>query len=107
MEIVDVPQAATEALELFGKNTYQNTAFKFIDFLSPVLDTQLAKILVEELVKAIREASDEFEVAIPDILPSSLGTFRFERASERGRAIFTLIFLLIFIVRSLGMTFRP
>jgi uncharacterized protein (TIGR04141 family) len=80
MEIADVPDAATEALELFGKDTYRNTAFKIIDFLSPVLDGQLAEKLDEELVKAIRDGTDEFEVAIPDILPTSVGTFRFERA---------------------------
>jgi uncharacterized protein (TIGR04141 family) len=80
MEIADIPDIATEALELFGKNTYQNTAFKIIDFLSPVLDVHIAKDLDEELVKAIREGSDEFEVAIPDILPTNVGTFRFERA---------------------------
>jgi uncharacterized protein (TIGR04141 family) len=80
MEITDVPAAAAEALELFGKGTYRNTAFRIIDFLSPVLDSQLTEKLDEELVKAIKDGSDEFEVAMPDILPTSVGTFRFERA---------------------------
>jgi uncharacterized protein (TIGR04141 family) len=69
IEIASVPDAAIEALELFGRNTYQNTAFKIIDFLSPVLDAQLAALLDNELVKAVRDGSDEFEVAIPEIFP--------------------------------------
>ena len=80
MEVADVPKTGAEALELFGKTTYQNTAFKIIDFLSPVLDSELANKLDEELLRAIREGSDEFELALPDILPSGVGTFRFEQA---------------------------
>ena len=80
MEIGDVPEAATEALELFGQTTYQDTAFKIIDFLSPVLDSELVNRLDDELLTAIREGSDEFELALPDILPSGVGTFRFEQA---------------------------
>jgi uncharacterized protein (TIGR04141 family) len=80
MEIADLPEAATEALELFGKTTYQDTAFKIIDFLSPVLDSDLVNRLDEELLRAVREGSDEFELALPDILPSGVGTFRFEQA---------------------------
>jgi uncharacterized protein (TIGR04141 family) len=80
MEITDVPAAAADALELFSKDTYRTTAFRIIDFLSPVLDFQLTEKLDEELVKAIKHGSDDFEVAMPDILPTSVGTFRFERA---------------------------
>lgn len=79
MEISDVPDAAVEALELFGKTSYRETAFKIIDFLSPVVDTELAEELDRELVIAIQDGSDEFEVALPDILPTGVGTFRFER----------------------------
>ena len=80
LEITDIPDAATEAFELFGKDTYRNTAFKIIDFLSPVTDIQLIDDLDGELVKAITDGSDEFEVAIPDILSTGVGTFRFEQA---------------------------
>lgn len=80
IEIGDVPDAAVESLNLFGMKTYQKTAFKIIDFLSPVNDIQLVQSLDEELVRAIKEGSDEFELAIPDILPINVGTFRFERA---------------------------
>lgn len=79
MELADVPEVATQALTLFESNIYQNTSFKIIDFLSPVLDVQIAKNLENELVKSIQQGSDEFEVAIPDIIPSGMGTFRFER----------------------------
>ncbi len=80
IEIADVPDAAVEALHLFGQNTYQDTAFKIIDFLSPVLDSELAAALDAGLVTAIKDGSDEFEIAIPDIVPTGVGTFRFEKA---------------------------
>jgi len=80
MDLADVPALAADALAIFGQRTYRETAFKIIDFLSPVLDTELSKKLDERLVEAVRDGSDEFEIALPEILPTSVGSFRFERA---------------------------
>jgi hypothetical protein len=54
--------------------------FKIIDFLSPVLDSVLQADLDQALVEAIRSGSGEFEIAIPEILPTGVGSFRFEHA---------------------------
>lgn len=80
IELADVPSAASEALALFGKRTYQNTSFKIIDFLSPVLDSDLLKKLNDILLKVLKDDGDDFELALPEILPTGVGSFRFERA---------------------------
>ncbi|WP_439373074.1 DUF6119 family protein [Bradyrhizobium sp. DASA03120] len=80
VELVDVPDAALEALRLFKSKAYRNTGFRFIDFLSPVLDTTLEEKLNGELLSAIRGNSDEFEVALPDIVSENITFFRFEHA---------------------------
>jgi uncharacterized protein (TIGR04141 family) len=78
IEIADVPEAALEAVALFKSGAYKKTSFKIIDFLSPVLDSDLQSQLDDELVASIRKESDEFEIAIPEILPERVGSFRFE-----------------------------
>ena len=82
MEITEIPDAALEAVKFFGLGTYKKTAFKIIDFLSPILDTVMQESLDADLVKAIRAGSDEIEIAIPEILPDSVGTFRFEHVKS-------------------------
>jgi uncharacterized protein (TIGR04141 family) len=77
IEIADVPEAALEAVALFKSGAYKKTSFKIIDFLSPVLDPDLQSQLDDELVASIRKESDEFEIAIPEILPERVGSFRF------------------------------
>lgn len=80
IEIKDLPAAAIEATALFKSDAYKKTSFKIIDFLSPVGDPELIHKLDAELVSAIRDESDDFEIAIPEILPENIGSFRFERA---------------------------
>src|SRR5579883_1071009 len=80
IELAEVPAAAEMALALFRSRAYQSTAFGIIDFLSPVLDPAVESELDQELVGAIRDGSDEFEIAIPAIMPDSIGSFRFEHA---------------------------
>ena len=80
IELDEVPEAAVQALRLFKSTSYRNTGFKFVDFLSPVLDPVIQSGLDARLVAAIRDRSDEFEIAIPEILPESVGSFRFEHA---------------------------
>jgi uncharacterized protein (TIGR04141 family) len=80
IELSDVPDAAIEAVSFFKSKAYQRTSFRIIDFLSPVLDPALGERLDEPLVAAIRDQSDEFEIAIPEIVSESIGSFRFEHA---------------------------
>jgi uncharacterized protein (TIGR04141 family) len=80
IEFADVPEAAAEAVELFRSTAYRKTGFKIIDFLSPVLDSVVEANLDDALLDSIRTESDEFEIAIPEILPAGIGSFRFEHA---------------------------
>ena len=80
IELVDVPAAAVEAVALFGSRAYRKSSFRIIDFLSPVLDSSVQSRLDQSLVTAIREHSDEFEIAIPEIVSDNIGSFRFEHA---------------------------
>ena len=84
IEIADVPAAAVGAVELFKSDAYKDTSFKIIDFLSPVSDPELTERLDTALVAAIRNGGDEFEIAIPEILPENTGSFKFERAGSNA-----------------------
>lgn len=76
----DVPDHAVEAKRLFASTAYQSTAFKVLDFLSPVGDAATQETLDGLLVASIRDGTDEFEIAIPEMLPDHMGSYRFERA---------------------------
>jgi uncharacterized protein (TIGR04141 family) len=80
IDLSEVPDAAVEAVSYFKSKAYQDTSFRIIDFLSPVLDPTLQERLDEALVSALRDQSDEFEIAIPEIVSDSIGSFRFEHA---------------------------
>jgi len=83
MDLTEVPDTAVEAQRLFGLDTYKATAFKIIDFLSPVLDVELIDELDRELVKAIVGNNDDFELSIPEILPTGVGSLAFLNANMR------------------------
>jgi uncharacterized protein (TIGR04141 family) len=80
IDVSDVPDTALEAATLFDSVAYQGTGFKIIDFLSPVLDPVQQDQLDDVLVSAIRQRSDEFEMAIPEITSDTMASFRFEHA---------------------------
>ena len=80
IELVEVPDAAVEAVRLFKSGAYKKTSFRIIDFLAPVLDPTVQDILDDGLIAAIRKNSDEFEIAIPEIISENIGSFRFEHA---------------------------
>ena len=80
IELVEVPAAAVEAVSFFKSGAYKKTAFRMIDFLAPVLDPTVEDSLNDKLVASIRQQSDEFEIAIPEIVSESVGSFRFEHA---------------------------
>jgi uncharacterized protein (TIGR04141 family) len=80
MELADVPATAVAAVDLFGSDAYKKTTFRVIDCLSPVLDRSLQERLDEKLITSIKDGSDEFEIAIPEIMFDDVGTFRFEQA---------------------------
>jgi uncharacterized protein (TIGR04141 family) len=80
IELADVPDAAVEAVGFFKSAAYKETGFRIIDFLSPVLDSTLQSLLNQALITAIRDQTDEFEIALPEIVPDHIGSFRFEHA---------------------------
>jgi uncharacterized protein (TIGR04141 family) len=80
IELAEVPDAAVEAVRFFRSSAYKKTGFRIIDFLAPVLDPVLQSDLDKVLVAAISGNSDEFEIAIPEIISENIGSFRFEHA---------------------------
>jgi uncharacterized protein (TIGR04141 family) len=80
IDLADVPDAAIAAIGLFKSEEYKKTSFKIIDFLSLVSDSNTQSLLDDALVAAVRDGTDEFEIAIPEIVPESIGSFRFEHA---------------------------
>src|SRR5262249_13336426 len=72
IDLPDLPDVATQAVQLFKSSAYKKTAFQIIDLLSPVVDTVLEEELDAALVAAIRAGTDEFEIAIPEIMPDSV-----------------------------------
>lgn len=84
VELDDVPDVTAEAVNLFMSTAYQRTSFGIIDFLSPVPDPLENTSLDQALVDAIRNASDEFEIALPEIDTDGVRSFRFERAGLSG-----------------------
>jgi uncharacterized protein (TIGR04141 family) len=80
IELGDVPDAAIQAFHLFNSFAYKKTGFKIIDFLSPVLDPVVESRLDDGLLATVRAKSDEFEIAIPEIIPENVASFRFEHA---------------------------
>ena len=84
IELSELPETATASVKLFNSTAYRKTAFKIIDFLSPVLDSNLTAELDNGLVSAIITGADDFEIGIPEITHDDVGTFRFERAGIGG-----------------------
>lgn len=85
MDLPDVPESAAEVLDLFKSQAYKRTAFAVIDQFPQVRDPSVAKLLDELALASIREGDDDFEIAIPGILPpESVGSFRFEGARISG-----------------------
>lgn len=82
MEIKDLPDMARKALKISESKSYQNTAFKIIDFLSPVDDKPLVDNLDLELLGIIKAGGDDFEIAMPEIVSTSIAAFRFEGAGN-------------------------
>ncbi len=80
INLSDVPDVASTAVAYFKSRAYKETSFRVIDFLSPVLDDDLIEELDLKLLSAIQKGSDEFEIAIAEILTDDAATFRFEHA---------------------------
>jgi uncharacterized protein (TIGR04141 family) len=80
MEFKELPTLAQSSIKYFLSKSYKKTAFQIIDFLAPVLDKSLQDKLDEQLLQAIKDGSDEFEISLPEILSEDPASFRFELA---------------------------
>lgn len=79
IELDELPSIATKTLKLYSSKAYKKTAFKVIDFLAPVVDMAVVKQLDDELIKSIISGSDEFEIAIPQMISDKVASYKFER----------------------------
>lgn len=64
-ELEELDQTASDALELFLSNTYQNTPFAIMDILRPVVDLDLIDELNHEIADHLRRRSGNFELGMP------------------------------------------
>jgi uncharacterized protein (TIGR04141 family) len=61
----DLPEIATEALDFFGSDAYQQTSFRILDSVTPISDPRLVSVLDNIAVGSIRNRQDEFELGLP------------------------------------------
>ena len=83
-ELADLADVAGRSLALFEADDYKNTAFKVIDFLSPVLDPLVVEDLDCALVGAIKDGGDQFELSQPEILGDHFGAYIYTGAHIKG-----------------------
>jgi uncharacterized protein (TIGR04141 family) len=64
-ELEDLPELASEALELFQSNAYQETTFRVLDVLRPVNDRIETENLDAEAIRSIIANDGSFELGLP------------------------------------------
>jgi uncharacterized protein (TIGR04141 family) len=63
--IGDLPQLASDALEYYESDAYQETQFAILDSVMPVADRQLAEDLDDLAAASIRDGEQRFEFGLP------------------------------------------
>lgn len=65
MGLLDMAEAAEEAMSRFNSHDYKKTAFRIIDKVRPILDQELVGMLDETVVGTIKSGQDNFELSMP------------------------------------------
>lgn len=81
----DLPALAAEALEAFASTAYQDTSFKIIDFVQPVVDGRLIRTLDAVAAERIRSGADDFELSLPETGEDETVGYCFVGANVRGQ----------------------
>ena len=82
--VPDLPELAAEALVAFASRAYQDTSFKVIDFVTPVLDQRRIKELDDAACESIKADRGEFELGLPATGEQECVGYKFVGARLRG-----------------------
>lgn len=82
--IADLPELATDALDYFGSDDYQQTQFAILDSVMPVADRELCDTLDELAAAAIRDGEERFELGLPIGFDDQAVSYRFKGPGLRG-----------------------
>ncbi|MGQ2974666.1 MAG: TIGR04141 family sporadically distributed protein [Sphingopyxis sp.] len=84
-ELEDLPNLASEALELFQSNAYQETTFRVLDVLRPVNDRMETEHLDAEAVRSIIANDGSFELGLPGEAATDCVAYGFVGPGLKGK----------------------
>lgn len=84
-EFTDLVELASQALEAFTANDYQETAFQIIDVVAPIVDLRLSRRLDAEAASRIRDGHNDFELGLPIDFDDDGVAYKFVGANLRGQ----------------------
>lgn len=68
---------AAEFLASYSSTAYKETAFCVVDNISPVVDSEIVRLLDDKLVQTIRTQSEHVELGLPEFSAEEYSSFRF------------------------------
>lgn len=80
----DLPTLASDALEYYGSDAYQQTEFAILDSVMPVTDLRLREELDDLTATSIRNGEDLFELGLPISFEDQAVSYRFRGPRSRG-----------------------
>lgn len=80
----DLPELASDALEYYGSDAYQQTEFAILDSVMPVTDLRLREKLDHLAATSIRNGEDLFEFGLPISFEDQAVSYRFRGPRCRG-----------------------
>lgn len=83
MDILDLPDLAEQALTRFESNDYQQTSFRIIDKVQPILDKELLENLDLKTVESIKNGEDNFELSMPGWSEDDIVYYKFSGLNSR------------------------
>ena len=89
--IRDLPEIAAEALSFYQSTDYQETSFKIIDSVAPIVDHRTAGLLDGLAVESIRNREESFELSLPGAYDDDNMAYRFCGPGLRGRYVDLLL----------------
>jgi uncharacterized protein (TIGR04141 family) len=82
--IADLPALASDALEYYESDAYQQTQFAILDSVMPVADRQLSEDLDDLAAESISEGQEQFEFGLPIGFEDQAVSYKFAGPRLRG-----------------------
>ncbi|HMI20547.1 MAG TPA: TIGR04141 family sporadically distributed protein [Sphingomonas sp.] len=80
----DLPALASDALEYYESDAYQQTDFAILDSVMPVADLELSETLDDLAANSIRNGEDRFEFGLPIGFDDQAVSYKFVGPGHRG-----------------------